>query len=302
MPGYKPQVKSESGDMVDIPIAATYDENGNRFIEQYLTAVKQTLTNEQKTQVLKNILGETPIGSLTVPIYWDGSSFRESIIPGSISLETATWAQIKQLADAGVAQKYFKIGDQKPFQLTDGTEKNAILLGFGQDEAASGQNKTGTVITFAISGTFGTSKMFDTNDVSETDYTDSLIYDLCETDYFDLIPQDLSQKILTVNKECEYYWASRNDFYMRNANLKLFPLDSYEIMGEGQNGSSQDTSKIYQLFADKSFISGWANQWCRNVTQFSGGDYYAYNITPSSSRPSGIVTGVAHNVCLAFCI
>lgn len=36
MPGYKPQVKTNSG-MVDIPIAATYDENGDNIVATYAT-------------------------------------------------------------------------------------------------------------------------------------------------------------------------------------------------------------------------------------------------------------------------
>lgn len=55
MPGYKPQVKSENGDMVDIPIAATYDENGNKFNEQYVSIAAQTFTEEQKAQARANI-------------------------------------------------------------------------------------------------------------------------------------------------------------------------------------------------------------------------------------------------------
>lgn len=55
MPGYKPQVKSESGEMVDIPIAATYDENGNRLTEQYVSTIAQTFTDEEKAQARKNI-------------------------------------------------------------------------------------------------------------------------------------------------------------------------------------------------------------------------------------------------------
>lgn len=55
MPGYKPQVKSENGDMVDIPIAATYDENGNRFTEKYVSVAAQTFTEEQKAQARANI-------------------------------------------------------------------------------------------------------------------------------------------------------------------------------------------------------------------------------------------------------
>lgn len=55
MPGYKPQVKSESGEMVDIPIAATYDENGNRLTEQYVSTIAQTFTDEEKAQARANI-------------------------------------------------------------------------------------------------------------------------------------------------------------------------------------------------------------------------------------------------------
>ena len=54
MPGYRPQVKSENGEMVDIPIAATYDENGNE-IKKYVSTFLQTFTEEQKAQARANI-------------------------------------------------------------------------------------------------------------------------------------------------------------------------------------------------------------------------------------------------------
>ena len=65
MPGYKPQVKSENGDMVDIPIAATYDENGNR-ITKYVSTMAQTFTEEEKAQARANIgaAGATGGGSI----------------------------------------------------------------------------------------------------------------------------------------------------------------------------------------------------------------------------------------------
>ena len=54
MPGYKPQVKTNSG-MVDVPIAATYDENGKNFQEEYVSVSPQTFTEEQKNQARINI-------------------------------------------------------------------------------------------------------------------------------------------------------------------------------------------------------------------------------------------------------
>lgn len=54
MPGYKPQVKTNSG-MVDVPVAATYDENGKKFQEEYVSVSPQTFTEEQKAQARANI-------------------------------------------------------------------------------------------------------------------------------------------------------------------------------------------------------------------------------------------------------
>lgn len=69
MPGYKPQVKSESGEMVDIPIAATYDENGNKFDEQYVSIATQTFTEEQKAKARANI-GAVSADEAGVKVYY----------------------------------------------------------------------------------------------------------------------------------------------------------------------------------------------------------------------------------------
>ena len=63
MPGYKPQVKTNSG-MVDIPIAATYDENGNR-ITKYVSTITQTFTDEEKAQARANIGAADAAGGKT---------------------------------------------------------------------------------------------------------------------------------------------------------------------------------------------------------------------------------------------
>lgn len=68
MPGYKPQVKSKNGDMVDIPIAATYDENGNKFDEQYVSIDTQTFTEEQKAKARANI-GAVSASEIVTTLY-----------------------------------------------------------------------------------------------------------------------------------------------------------------------------------------------------------------------------------------
>lgn len=253
---------------------------------------------------MKNILGESPIGSFTAPIYWDGSSFKEAIIPGAIALENTSWELIKQLADAGTIQNYFKVGDKKSFNLTDGSQHDAVILGFNQDSAYDSSTKTGTVVTFAISGSFGTSPMLDEapDTTFGTSFVAGIIYDLCKSDYLALIPNDLSEILLEVRKECEYYKGTFRFWDEDYAVLKLFPLDSWEICGYGNSSTGFDDSKIYSLFKDKKFISGWSSQWCRNGAS-TNMSYFAYNITPSSSYPvnSEIYTH-KENVCLAFCI
>ena len=263
----------------------------------------QTLTDEQKSQALKNLLGTTPIGSFTTPIYWDGSSFKEAIIPGAISLEKASWEMIKQLADAGTIQNYFKVGDKKSFNLTDGSQHDAVILGFNQDYASDSSTKTGTVVTFAISGDFGTAKMYDVdpNDPTET-YAWSDLYYACNGEYLNMIPSKLQNYLLEVEKNCEYYFDLRNQWTSRDVNVKLFPLSSYEISGYGARyGSERQENDRYQLFLEGKGISGWSSQWCRNnVSQYNS--WFAYNAWPTDTTYYSSSPISERRVCLAFCI
>lgn len=91
MPGYKPQVKTNSG-MVDIPIAATYDENGNR-ITKYVSTIAQTFTDEEKAQARANIGAAGAKGGKTyrhcVQIIAKGTSKRTNFFFDFIDADSA---------------------------------------------------------------------------------------------------------------------------------------------------------------------------------------------------------------------
>lgn len=100
MPGYKPQVKSESGEMVDIPIAATYDENGNE-IKKYVSTFSQTFTDEEKAQARKNIGAADASGG--------GKVYRHTIMFGGSSRKSG--GSTIKVAIAGIVEAFLKTGE-----------------------------------------------------------------------------------------------------------------------------------------------------------------------------------------------
>lgn len=99
MPGYKLQVKTNSG-MVDIPIAATYDENGKKFQEEYVSVSPQTFTEEQKAQARANIgvMGggqniANAVVTLGASLTYNGSAQTQTVANvklGSVTLRAGT--------------------------------------------------------------------------------------------------------------------------------------------------------------------------------------------------------------------
>ena len=98
MPGYKPQVKTNSG-MVDIPIAATYDENGNR-ITKYVSTITQTFTDEEKAQARANIGAADAAG---------GKTYRHTIIFGGSDRKSG--GSTIKVAIAGIVEAFLKTGE-----------------------------------------------------------------------------------------------------------------------------------------------------------------------------------------------
>jgi len=101
------------------------------------------------TPTLQDWLGTEPIGSSKNPIYYDGEKFVTiPIASRQITLETASWEEINQIAQSGKASEYFYVGETKKMTLTTGEVITFVILGFDHDDLADGSGKA--KITFGM--------------------------------------------------------------------------------------------------------------------------------------------------------
>lgn len=61
-----------------------------------------------------------------------------SFMTMSFDFATASWKEIAEIAAAGTASKYFRVGDKKTISLLTGELVTLIILGFGHDDLTAG--------------------------------------------------------------------------------------------------------------------------------------------------------------------
>lgn len=136
MAGYVLQGKTQSGSMVDIPLAATYDASGNEIAAYYAAKTEY----ENMMAKLNTMDGKLD----TVLMLSSVKSFAET-----------SWSDIAKLSDSGYAASVFKVGDEKQITLTTGEVVTMVILGFDHDDLASGGGKAG--ITLGTKNSLATS-------------------------------------------------------------------------------------------------------------------------------------------------
>lgn len=136
MAGYVLQGKTQSGSMVDIPLAAKYDASGNEIAAYYAA----------KTEY------ENMMAKLNT---MDGKLDTVLLFSGTKSFSEATWAEIAELSEAGRAASVFNVGDEKQITLATGEVVTMVILGFDHDDLVSGGGKAG--ITLGTKNSLATS-------------------------------------------------------------------------------------------------------------------------------------------------
>lgn len=119
MAGYVLQGKTQSGSMVDIPLAATYDASGNEIAAYYAAKIEY-----QNMMAKLNTM--------------DGKLDTVLMLSTAKSFADTSWSDIAKLSEAGYAASVFKVGDEKQITLTTGETVTMVILGFDHDDLASG--------------------------------------------------------------------------------------------------------------------------------------------------------------------
>lgn len=260
------------------------------------------------TPTIQDWLGTEPIGSPTSALYYDGEKFTESpFAPREFTLESATWEQIKAIADAGKASEYFYVGEEKKVILDSGEEITFLILGFNHDTATAGGKAS---ITFGMKHLLANTYAYKNN--SSSTYEESDIVAKVIPEYLSKMPTAITQHIVPVNK---YHRRSAKNSLTSMSNCKLFLFSEREIATiyyDNDIENYKQSDRCYEYYKANTNVKGLNNgkgqseiYWLRDYVTavYTNGDIITSfkNDTDTSIQATSLFTP-KFGICFGFCI
>lgn len=269
---------------------------------------------------ISDMLGTTPIGDASSPIYYNGTSFVE-ITP---TFEKSDWESIANVCNLGYAQKYFNVGDEKTITLTNNEEITLVVMGFNHDELSDGSGKAN--ITIGMKNLLADKLIMYSEDknigLSNTD-----MYKTHLPNLFNKLPIALKKIIKLVNKKAIYggsgmvvsaqsnlFLYSAAEIYSEKA-LNIATIDGTPLSSYKQEGTQYEYFK--NLIGDAlpfdenvallKYLNngiGDTDVWWLRTIDLRNTQSYAY-IAKGWQWEGKLWYGAAHNlggICFAFCI
>lgn len=113
------------------------------------------------------------------------------------TLKDYTWEEIKIIADLGMGDEYFNLGDTKTFTTTDGIEVVMEIIAFDADTKTDGTGTAG--ITWLSKNIIATRNMNSTAS-NANGWKESELRAWMQNDFYTVIPLEVKNVIATVNK------------------------------------------------------------------------------------------------------
>lgn len=214
MAGYVLQGKTQSGSIVDIPLAATYDASGNEIAAYYAAKTEY----ENMMAKLNTMDGKLD----TVLMLSSVKSFAET-----------SWSDIAKLSESGYAASVFKVGDEKQITLTTGETVTMVILGFDHDDLASGGGKAG--ITLGTKNSLATSYAMNSSSTNSGGWKASKMRTDTMSMLYGYLPADVKSLVKKVTKKTALYESSGA---LDSTTDKLFLFSLEEVMGTNMYSST----------------------------------------------------------------
>lgn len=162
------------------------------------------------------------------------------------TLQDATWQQINYIANNGLAEQYFSVGDEKTITLSTGEEVTLVILGFNHDDLADGSGKAG--ITFGMKNLLYNYYIMNSSATNNGGWGNSTMRNSTMQALLLQLPIDLQSVIKYVTKN---YSQGQGTGVLSQSTDKLWLLAISEIYAESHYGSS--------YLQEGSQYSYWAN-------------------------------------------
>lgn len=260
------------------------------------------------------ILYPAELGAWNVKRTWKGTTKTVSFTVEAIGiiycypftvgydLENTSWAEISDISELGLAQKYFKIGDRKSIKVGDVTYWTRII-GFNHDNLTSG-GKAG--ITFQMVECLNSTYYMNNNASNESGWSNCLMRTThLQTTIWGQMESNLKSVIKTVNKLTS---AGNSSDIIQTTQDTLFLLSEVEIFGSITHSKAGEGSQYAYYKSGNSTIksvSGAVKNWWERSPRGSGRTYFCnVNASGIADAPNASSGGanLAYGVAFGFCV
>ncbi len=279
------------------------------------STVKATLGSTTVTAISnvqgKATLGLYQFGTWTVTVTTSSTTVTKSLVVDKIStytlavvqsLQETSWATISALADAGVANEVWSVGDTKNITV-NGTSYVVQIIGFNHDTKTDG-NKAG--ITFQMVDCLATKYKYNNTTLTSYTWTKSTMRTSTLPSIFKQLNTDLKSVIKTVKKATgshSYSSSSGSPTTTTETTEQLFLLASVEVTGSTRSTVTGEGTRYEWYSAGNSRvkkINGTAETWwLRSPTKSQNS---VQVITTEGGESSGDPSYSQWGVAFAFCV
>lgn len=219
-----------------------------------------------------------------------------------LTLVDATWEEISDIAEVGLASEYFNVGDTKSISI-NGTNYNAVIYDFDHDDKNDGSGKAG--ITFGLANCLTTAYTIRSSGSNSGGWHSSALRNTLGTTIYNQLDNSLKNVIKTVSKQASRGGKSTE---LNTSPDTLFLFSMVEIVGgTAPNGTAEGEGTRYPIFTDvnsrikKKGDSGSSCRWWTRSPMTNSTDAF------QSIESDGSVIGAPANysnvyVCFGFCV
>ena len=259
-----------------------------------------SLENNATLKMINNILdGTTPVHD------WATKSDIDAMFTYP-TFANATWAEISDISEAGLARAAFNVGDEKTISLSTGEQVTLVILGFNHDDLSDGSGKAG--MTIGMKNLLAATYRMNSTNTNAGGWNDSQMRTSTMATLFSQLPSDLQSAIKQVNKKATQGNAIP---WIEISSDKLWLLAEVEVDGtilegyadEGKQYEYWKTVKDGTVAADRvkylSNGSGSADEWWLRSPSLIGALSFRYISSTGRVLNNG---GVSYGVSFAFCV
>lgn len=205
------------------------------------------------------------------------AGWKLGIPDASVPLNNWSWEQINQVAELGLGESYFDVGEEKDIVLSTGEVLTLQIYGFNHDEiSGAGSNKTN--ITFGLKNLMASQRSINSIATNIGGWNNSELRSWVNSDLLSKLSTNIQTIIKPVNKLTS--GGSSNNVLVISVD-KLFIFSKKEISSSDTNTLANEGYQ-YPIFASATLVKKIgetpASWWARSIYGSSDKQYVAFGV------------------------